>query len=890
MDEKRRGIDVILPIYNAYDDLQLCIDSIKRHVDFTVDRVILIDDCSPDERIRPFIDELSTHNGFVAIYNETNMGFSGSVNRGICYSGRDVILLNSDTIVTKGWIDKIICCADSDVSIGTVTPLSNCATICSIPVFCQDNPVPKGYTVDQYAEIVERCSLRCYPEISVAVGFCMFIKRQLIDQIGLFDAETYQRGYGEENDFCWLANELGYIHVLCDDTFVYHKSTVSFPTEEKKKLMEAHARILQERYPQLMHANDVFCATDKNWKLRKNIELYAQADPRKKSILYVLHLDFHENCKERVGGTQFHVQDLTRELRTKYNIYVAARDGMYLRLTLYTEQGRAESKFLIGDEKPYFAFHDRKLQELFSGILSAFCIDMVHVHHVHGLSLDIFNEAAKQKIPLVATLHDYYAVCPTIAMMDREGNECCGKENTEACRACLWKNCAISPKSEDYIRIWRREHHKALCLCDRIFVPSESVRERVSHYYPDLGDKITCVEHGLRPIVATTVSLQELRDTQSLRCHFESLPNPEKSVYTLSGWAYLEDTDSKNNSIYIYVTDNANKTVSLKAESVLRADVAAGNENYLYSGFSVELPMKTLRAGMLKVRVVIKSGEQRWSDGAPLALTNPAHEQTAFNVAFIGGMSPAKGSQIACQLIRHSPSNIGWYVIGGIGDRELELLQQRNLTKLGWYERSELANILELLRIDLVCILSRCPETFCYTLSESWMCGVPVLGINLGAVGERIKRTGCGWVVSLDASYTEILDLIQNLNRSGEEYRHVKERAENLRIRTTEEMAADYSCFYESQMKDSKPARIPADKEKKELLLDGYLQADGSLAKQGQGYHEIATQLETVTVQLQAIQSSLAYKFGVFLSQLKIPFKRQIKTVLLKIYRKLKAK
>ena len=49
MDEKRRGIDVIIPIYNAYDDLQLCIDSIKRHVDFTVDRVILINDCSPDE-------------------------------------------------------------------------------------------------------------------------------------------------------------------------------------------------------------------------------------------------------------------------------------------------------------------------------------------------------------------------------------------------------------------------------------------------------------------------------------------------------------------------------------------------------------------------------------------------------------------------------------------------------------------------------------------------------------------------------------------------------------------------------------------------------------------------------------------------------------------------
>lgn len=86
-------------------------------------------------------------------------------------------------------MEKIVACAYREAEIGTVTPLSNSATLCSIPIMCQDNPIPDNCTIDELADIVEKYSLKKYPRITVAVGFCMFIKREVINLVGTFDAK-----------------------------------------------------------------------------------------------------------------------------------------------------------------------------------------------------------------------------------------------------------------------------------------------------------------------------------------------------------------------------------------------------------------------------------------------------------------------------------------------------------------------------------------------------------------------------------------------------------------------------------------------------------------------------------------------------------------------------
>ena len=282
----KQQIDIIVPVYNGLEELKQCVESIKKYTDLEKHRLILVDDKSPSPEIVPFLKSLEGQ-GICVIENSVNEGFSASVNKGMKYSDRDVILLNSDTIVTKGWVEKIIACAYSKRAAATVTPLSNAATLCSVPEFLKDNQVPAGYTVDEMGELVEHCSLKRYPRISVAVGFCMYIKREVLDKIGYFDAETFGKGYGEENDFCHRAEIQGYIHLMCDDTFIYHKGTASFEGEEKQKLLEEHERILWERYENYVKQNEKYCEKNPNRDIQENIKLHLLLDQRKGGKLYL---------------------------------------------------------------------------------------------------------------------------------------------------------------------------------------------------------------------------------------------------------------------------------------------------------------------------------------------------------------------------------------------------------------------------------------------------------------------------------------------------------------------------------------------------------------------------------------------------------------------------
>ena len=120
-------------------------------------------------------------------------------------------------------------------NIATVTPLSNNATLASVPNFLEENDIPEFVDFEQYAQDIEDCSLELFPEIPTAHGFCMYIKREALERVGLFDDVTFGKGYGEENDFSYRAMQHGYTHVLCDNTLIRHKGTQSF-TAAKQEL------------------------------------------------------------------------------------------------------------------------------------------------------------------------------------------------------------------------------------------------------------------------------------------------------------------------------------------------------------------------------------------------------------------------------------------------------------------------------------------------------------------------------------------------------------------------------------------------------------------------------------------------------------------------------
>lgn len=799
----RNPVDIIVPIYNAYSDLVQCIRSIKKYTDLSWDRLILINDCSTDERIAPYLESLKEENIYV-FHNESNQGFSGNVNLGMKYSNdRDVILLNSDTIVTKNWIEKLVACAYSADEIGTVTPLSNSATLCSVPIMCKDNSLPENITIDEFADLIEKCSLKKYPRITVAVGFCMFIKRNVIEEIGLFDAETFKRGYGEENDFCNRAELMGYIHVMCDDTFIYHRGTASFVPEDKYNLMQDHQRILEERYPIQMQRNHMYCMNNPEQYIRDNINLYLDLKNGKKNVLYLLQSDFRKDAENNVGGTQFHVKDLVAGMQKQYNIFVLARVGTKLRLSIYNEENVVKTlEFDIGEKLVYPVFRNKRQFDIYDNILKAFSIDLVHIHHILGLSFDIFYAAKKQQIPIYMSLHDYYCVCPISTLINDKKEYCDACQNYEKCKKCLDNIKSIST-TVDFMPKWRNEFGKVLDICEKIFTPSFATRDIVLSVYPKVAEKINVIYHGYEleePKEENIIKQRDIHVVNNLIVHWDYIMNYPNDKNNVVGWAFLEGKESTETKIYIEIKDKNDKYYYLETTTIQRNDVAKSfhNQFYEYCGFKTKIFEQLYPEGNMKIKIILKSEGKYYTDGQVIEIENENKKITSkkMNVAFVGGMVPEKGSTCAYEMIKGEKDKINWFVFGDICDSDLGELQQENFFKVGGYVRNELKELFEAYQIDVVCILSICPETFCYTISEALACGIPVLTRDIGALGERMRKNQCGWVERREAQPEDFLKRLVFLIEHPEEYREKKERAVAYKDKTIEEMVLEYQNHY----------------------------------------------------------------------------------------------
>lgn len=873
---ERMGVHIIIPVYNAIKELKQCMESLIRHTDLSRDTIVLIEDKSTDKDVLPYLRS-QTGPGVILLENEKNLGFSGCVNRGIMYSQQDIILLNSDTIVTSGWVDKIVRCAYSDPAIGTVTPFSNNATLCSTPNFCEDNVVPNNLSIDEYAKTIERCSLREYPKITTAVGFCMFIKREVVDVVGLFDAQTFQRGYGEENDFCFRAEQMGYRQVLCDDTYIYHSGTGSFLSEEKKRLIRDHERILEKRYPIQVQKNAEYVRDNPHQYLRDNIAIYTKLANGKKNVLYLLHADFRPDVKDNIGGTQFHVKDLMMGLRGKYNIFIAARDGEYLRLTAYLEEDQLSFKFFVGPKSEFQQFYAASYTRLYENILRAFRIDLVHVHHVQTLSLDIFKTTKQLGLPLVATMHDFYYICPTVKLL-KDGESYCGGDSPD-CTECLKRQKGFCDQI-DYLPYWRECCRKALGLCDVMIFPSQAAKEIYARKYPQFKEKMHVITHGM--------DVFECRDMTETAVEIDHLEYRIESAFenncSIRGWAFLRNYESTETDIFLQVEDSKGRQGLYKALREMRPDVAEVTKNvaYLNSGFTANISDSYFETGELTVRPLLCNGGARYFGKAIQVGGYKKKEKTRNRIAFVGGLNKAKGSQFAYQMIKQAGDNYDWYIFGGIGDPELFALESKHLEKMDWYQRERLGDILRENQIDLVCIMPIWPETFCYTLSETVLAGIPVLATDIGAVGERIRAGRFGWLINPGDTPKQALKQIDAIFSNRGEYAEVSQRAKQFEHKTISDMDSEYDALYQKMIM---PATVrPEGDWNRAAIFSAYseramLQAEGGTA--GMALCQRITDLEST---LYGITSSVEYKMLRFISQHNFPLKRQIKKLLLFCY------
>lgn len=252
------AVTIVVPIYNAVAALRDCLESVAAHTPADV-ALLLLDDASPDPAIAPLLEDFAARRpGTTVLRNPANLGFVRSCNRAFAHVAGDVLLLNSDTIVTPGWYAALARCMASDRRIASATPWSNHAEIASLPLFCQPNPVPADPARWARASATGQPA---YPALPTAIGFCMWVRRAALDAVGDFDAATFGRGYGEENDWCCRAAGHGFRHVLCDDAYVVHVGGQSFAPLGEKPGGTALAR-LSARYPHYQRMIADFIAAD----------------------------------------------------------------------------------------------------------------------------------------------------------------------------------------------------------------------------------------------------------------------------------------------------------------------------------------------------------------------------------------------------------------------------------------------------------------------------------------------------------------------------------------------------------------------------------------------------------------------------------------------------
>jgi GT2 family glycosyltransferase/glycosyltransferase involved in cell wall biosynthesis len=253
-DERADAPSVVVCVHDATDAVRACLDSLieSRSLPY---RIVIVDDASQAE-CAAMLDTYAETHDFISLHRlQENQGYTAAANFGLAHAqGLFLVLLNSDTEVAPGWMEALVACAVSAPEVGVVGPLSNAASWQSVPFALTPNgalaahPMPHGSQLRQLCQRLEALSPRRYPRVELLNGFCLGIRRSVLDRIGQLDAEAFPVGFGEENDFCLRARDAGFELVVADDAYVAHRKSASFGHAKRGALSRRGDDVLRQRH------------------------------------------------------------------------------------------------------------------------------------------------------------------------------------------------------------------------------------------------------------------------------------------------------------------------------------------------------------------------------------------------------------------------------------------------------------------------------------------------------------------------------------------------------------------------------------------------------------------------------------------------------------------
>ena len=438
---------IVVPIHGASADLDRCLASLVATTDLARHPLVLVLDGPQPEAVEEVLGAHLGQAGAVRVLREPERrGFPGAANRGLAAAaGRDVVLVNSDVETSPGWLDRLTAAAGSAPRIASVTPLTNHGTLASVPRGFEENALPAGHTLATFAALVERVSERRYPEVPTGVGFCLYLRRAALDEIGDFDHTAFGLGYGEEVDWCLRAAAAGFSHRLDDATYVWHRGGGSFGADGSRRARRVQ-RTLARRHPDYERRLRAFMASGVLEPVHARIRAALEPPrrpPRTGAPLRIVHV-VHGWPPWNHAGTESYAARLVRAQAARHRPVVYARytpAERARRSVLELVDGGARVRlvandFLQRDPLSRNALHDRRLAADFGRLLDETRPDLVHVHHLAGHALTLTRAAERRALPILWQLQDWWGLCARANLLDA-GRRLCPGPAPRRCAACL---------------------------------------------------------------------------------------------------------------------------------------------------------------------------------------------------------------------------------------------------------------------------------------------------------------------------------------------------------------------------------------------------------------------------------------------------------------------